>query len=79
MDSSKVSFFFSPNSYRGEDDPALWAGDVGNSWRTTNDIEDTWARLEFLLFCPLSVLYHTAMPYLLMEFPSMQHDNNCRP
>uniref|UniRef100_A0ACD5YZK8 Uncharacterized protein n=1 Tax=Avena sativa TaxID=4498 RepID=A0ACD5YZK8_AVESA len=26
----------------GEDDPALWAGKVGNSWRTTGDIEDTW-------------------------------------
>ncbi|GKE12983.1 alpha-galactosidase 3 [Tanacetum coccineum] len=30
---------------RGEDDPALWAGDVGNSWRTTDDIEDTWASM----------------------------------
>ncbi|KAJ3682900.1 hypothetical protein LUZ60_013127 [Juncus effusus] len=26
----------------GEDDPALWAGKVGNSWRTTEDISDTW-------------------------------------
>ncbi|CAH1445440.1 unnamed protein product [Lactuca virosa] len=26
----------------GEDDPALWAGNVGNSWRTTDDITDTW-------------------------------------
>ncbi|KAM0920320.1 hypothetical protein ACQ4PT_007595 [Festuca glaucescens] len=26
----------------GQDDPALWAGKVGNSWRTTDDIEDTW-------------------------------------
>jgi alpha-galactosidase len=26
----------------GEDDPALWAGNVGNSWRTTDDIADTW-------------------------------------
>ena len=30
---------------RGVDDPALWAGKVGNSWRTTDDINDTWARL----------------------------------
>lgn len=29
----------------GEDDPALWAGNVGNSWRTTNDIEDTWVSM----------------------------------
>ncbi|KAL6657194.1 hypothetical protein ACP70R_004974 [Stipagrostis hirtigluma subsp. patula] len=26
----------------GQDDPALWAGKVGNSWRTTGDIKDTW-------------------------------------
>ncbi|WOL01881.1 alpha-galactosidase 3 [Canna indica] len=26
----------------GVDDPALWAGTVGNSWRTTDDINDTW-------------------------------------
>lgn len=26
----------------GEEDPALWAGRVGNSWRTTDDIEDSW-------------------------------------
>eukprot|EP01100_Stratorugosa_tubuloviscum_P003332 TRINITY_DN1801_c1_g1_i3.p1 TRINITY_DN1801_c1_g1~~TRINITY_DN1801_c1_g1_i3.p1 ORF type:complete len:353 (-),score=165.89 TRINITY_DN1801_c1_g1_i3:106-1164(-) len=26
----------------GEDDPATWAGDVGNSWRTTGDISDNW-------------------------------------
>ncbi|MED6208136.1 Alpha-galactosidase 3 [Stylosanthes scabra] len=29
----------------GEDDPALWAGAVGNSWRTTEDINDTWASM----------------------------------
>ncbi|CAM6107865.1 unnamed protein product [Calypogeia fissa] len=26
----------------GEDDPALWAKAVGNSWRTTEDIQDKW-------------------------------------
>ncbi|KAL1559383.1 Alpha-galactosidase 3 [Salvia divinorum] len=26
----------------GLDDPALWAGKIGNSWRTTDDIKDTW-------------------------------------
>ncbi|CAH8360493.1 unnamed protein product [Eruca vesicaria subsp. sativa] len=29
----------------GEDDPALWAKEVGNSWRTTQDINDTWASM----------------------------------
>lgn len=31
--------------HRGVDDPALWAAEVGNSWRTTDDINDSWARL----------------------------------
>lgn len=26
----------------GVDDPALWADNVGNSWRTTGDISDSW-------------------------------------
>ncbi|XP_020570594.1 alpha-galactosidase-like [Phalaenopsis equestris] len=26
----------------GQEDPATWAGSVGNSWRTTGDIEDKW-------------------------------------
>ncbi|KAM0949845.1 putative alpha-galactosidase [Dioscorea sansibarensis] len=26
----------------GQDDPATWASGVGNSWRTTGDIEDNW-------------------------------------
>jgi len=29
----------------GVDDPALWAKEVGNSWRTTDDINDTWASM----------------------------------
>ncbi|KMT16789.1 hypothetical protein BVRB_2g042760 [Beta vulgaris subsp. vulgaris] len=29
----------------GVDDPALWAGEVGNSWRTTEDINDSWASM----------------------------------
>lgn len=26
----------------GVEDPATWATDVGNSWRTTGDINDHW-------------------------------------
>jgi hypothetical protein len=26
----------------GVDKPALWAANVGNSWRTTGDISDKW-------------------------------------
>lgn len=29
----------------GEHEPALWAGKVGNSWRTTQDINDSWASM----------------------------------
>jgi len=30
--------------HRGSEDPATWAKSVGNSWRTTGDIEDQWDR-----------------------------------
>ncbi|KAL3653398.1 Alpha-galactosidase 3 [Castilleja foliolosa] len=29
----------------GVHDPALWAGKVGHSWRTTDDINDSWASM----------------------------------
>ncbi|RDY07029.1 Alpha-galactosidase 3 [Mucuna pruriens] len=29
----------------GVDDPALWADKIGNSWRTTGDINDSWASM----------------------------------
>ncbi|XP_050210786.1 alpha-galactosidase 3 [Mercurialis annua] len=29
----------------GVDDPALWARNVGNSWRTTGDINDSWVSM----------------------------------
>lgn len=30
-------------TYR-QNDPATWAHEVGNSWRTTDDIADSWDR-----------------------------------
>ncbi|KAF2566385.1 hypothetical protein F2Q70_00026712 [Brassica cretica] len=33
----------------GVDDPALWAKEVGNSWRTTDDINDTWTTFKRLV------------------------------
>eukprot|EP00727_Mastigamoeba_balamuthi_P008469 m51a1_g4244 putative alpha galactosidase (516) ;mRNA; r:186781-188844 len=33
----------------GVDDPATWASPVGNSWRTTNDITDSWASMTSIL------------------------------
>ncbi|UJR19661.1 hypothetical protein I4U23_022796 [Adineta vaga] len=35
------SIFYSMCEW-GVDQPALWAPDVGNSWRTTDDIQDNW-------------------------------------
>ena len=29
----------------GIDDPATWAQNVGNSWRTTYDIKDNWGSM----------------------------------
>ncbi|KAL9225611.1 hypothetical protein vseg_001514 [Gypsophila vaccaria] len=29
----------------GQEDPATWAKGVGNSWRTTDDIQDNWNRM----------------------------------
>lgn len=33
--------FYSMCSW-GVDDPATWAKDIANSWRTTYDIRDNW-------------------------------------
>ncbi|KAL9268589.1 Alpha-galactosidase 3-like protein [Drosera capensis] len=32
----------------GVDDPALWASQVGNSWRTTDDINDSWVSMTMI-------------------------------
>jgi len=37
-------FFFSMCEW-GEEFPCLWAPKVGNSWRTTGDINDSWKRM----------------------------------
>ena len=34
---------------RGQKQPATWAADVGNSWRTTMDIMDIWPSILFNL------------------------------
>ena len=31
----------------GEEDTTHWGPEVGNSWRTTQDISNTWSSLEF--------------------------------
>jgi alpha-galactosidase len=38
------SIFFSMCEW-GVEDPATWAPGVGNSWRTTGDIWDSWNRM----------------------------------
>ncbi|GER38410.1 alpha-galactosidase [Striga asiatica] len=32
----------------GQEDPATWAKSVGNSWRTTEDIKDSWDSMTYL-------------------------------
>ncbi|ONK77145.1 uncharacterized protein A4U43_C02F3560 [Asparagus officinalis] len=44
LNSTGHSIFYSICEW-GVDDPALWAGSVGNSWRTTDDISDTWVSM----------------------------------
>ena len=44
----------------GQNDPATWAGDVGNLWRTTDDINDSWGRLKAIIAenAPLAQFAH---------------------
>ncbi|KAJ4972023.1 hypothetical protein NE237_005122 [Protea cynaroides] len=44
LNASGRTIFYSVCEW-GVDDPALWAGGVGNSWRTTEDIKDSWASM----------------------------------
>ncbi|XP_061999083.1 alpha-galactosidase 3-like [Rosa rugosa] len=44
LNASGRTIFYSISEW-GVDDPALWAGRLGNSWRTTDDINDTWASM----------------------------------
>jgi alpha-galactosidase len=42
------SIFFSMCEW-GVENPALWAGSVANSWRTTDDISDSWTSFTSIL------------------------------
>src|SRR3954471_15804287 len=44
----------------GVNDPAAWAGDVGNLWRTTGDISDNWNSLKSIITqnAPLAAAAH---------------------
>ncbi|RID68170.1 hypothetical protein BRARA_C00347 [Brassica rapa] len=41
------SIFFSLCEW-GQEDPATWAGAIGNSWRTTGDIRDNWQSMTMI-------------------------------
>ncbi|MDT4901579.1 MAG: alpha-galactosidase [Pseudonocardiales bacterium] len=45
----------------GVNDPATWAGDIGNLWRTTGDINDSWGSLKSIINQNLN-LYPYAKP-----------------
>lgn len=67
-------------SNRGDLHPALWGGKLGNSWRTTNDISDTWERyytlsVSICLYSTKRYVEWTKMSsgvvkYLVFVFPS---------
>lgn len=44
LNNTKRKIFFSMCEW-GVDNPATWAPEVGNSWRTTPDIKDNWASI----------------------------------
>jgi len=44
LNATSQKIFFSMCEW-GQDDPATWAPAVGNSWRTTGDISDSWASM----------------------------------
>ncbi|XP_072960461.1 alpha-galactosidase 3-like [Typha angustifolia] len=44
LNSSGRTIFYSLCEW-GVDNPALWASKVGNSWRTTDDISDSWVSM----------------------------------
>jgi len=44
LNASGRPIFFSMCEW-GVDNPATWAGPVGNSWRTTGDISDSWSSM----------------------------------
>jgi hypothetical protein len=53
---------------QGTDNVALWAGNVGNSWRTTHDIRDEWeSMINNIDFVRKSVL-HSLHKYVLSLF-----------
>jgi alpha-galactosidase len=60
LNASGRPIFFSMCEW-GVDNPATWAGDVGNSWRTTGDISDSWSSMigKFDENAPLYSYAHT--------------------
>jgi hypothetical protein len=53
-----------PLLYRGRQNPATWAGSMGNSWRTTDDIADNWGRC-----CS----FHFNLPWIATEIDRTNH------
>ena len=53
---------------QGHDDPALWAPNVGNSWRTTQDISDDWNSMINNIDIAREVLHQIKLIGLLFIF-----------
>ena len=54
----------------GIEDPATWAPKVGNSWRTTTDIQDDWNSMISKLLCGHFCQAHRyiRVPWCWIEF-----------
>jgi hypothetical protein len=56
----------------GIDTPALWAADVGNSWRTTVDIQDNWKSvLNNIDIVGLSDTYEICISFFIFRIMSL--------
>ncbi|KAF6163764.1 hypothetical protein GIB67_012123 [Kingdonia uniflora] len=60
----------------GDMHPALWGAKVGNSWRTTQDIYDTWESI-FFLFAPNSMISRADMNEVYADFARPGGWNEC--
>ena len=61
----------------GVDSPALWAPDIGNSWRTTEDIRDTWQsmlnNIDIVRLFYIFRFFSSSFIFRTMNLPSKPH------
>jgi hypothetical protein len=53
---------------QGTDNVALWAANVGNSWRTTHDIRDEWQSMINNIDFVRNTIFHLLHKYVVLSF-----------